>query len=270
MTVPHGLVTGAGSGIGAAVAEDLAAHGYRITGVDLRADALERVLQDIAERYGVPVHAVRADLAEVDQARAAVDTAWALAPVDVLVNAAGIYPATPFLELTPQDWDHVQNVNVRAPLFLLQRLAQHAVPAGRTPAAVNISSGAARGARPGTAAYSTSKAALEAVTRAVAVELGGAGIRVNSVAPGFVPVASEVNPVTEEYAAAVTRSLLPVPATAAGIASAVRLLVGEDASRITGTVLAVDGGASAGTRSLPEHWPAVTAWQAPVTSGAAR
>ena len=261
MTPPHALVTGAASGIGAAIAADLGAHGYRITGLDLRRDALSTVLERIGNEHGVPALGIEVDLADVEAAQAAVDRAWSWAPIDALVNAAGIYPVTPFLTLQPAEWDRVQNVNVRAPLFLLQRLAQLAIPAGRTPAVVNITSGAARAARPGTAPYSTSKAALEAVTRAGAVELGAVGIRVNSIAPGFVPVASEVNPVTDEYAAAVNRSLLPTPATPEGVASAVRLLLGSDAARITGVVVPVDGGAGAGTHALPQHWAGPTEWQ---------
>ena len=75
------------------------------------------------------------------------------------------------------------------------------------------------------------------------------------------PVASEVNPVTDEYAAAVNRSLLPTPATPEGVASAVRLLLGSDAARITGVVVPVDGGAGAGTHALPQHWAGPTEWQ---------
>ena len=255
---PHALVTGAASGIGAAIAADLAAHGYRITGVDLRPDPLRATLDRLD---GVPTHAIVADLADADAPAAAVDEAWSLQPVDALVNAAGIYPATPFAELTAEIWDRVQHVNVRAAVLALQRLAALAIPVGRTPAVVNIASGAARRARPGAAPYSTSKAALVMATQAGAVELGSAGIRVNAVSPGFFPVASEVNPVTPEYAAAVSGTLLPGVADPAHVASAVRFLLGPDAAWITGAVLPVDGGASAGTAALPQHWPAGTGWQ---------
>ncbi|MEW1721983.1 SDR family oxidoreductase [Streptomyces sp. NPDC093109] len=258
---PHAVVTGAASGIGAAVAAELASHGWRITGVDLRADALRTTLDALRERYGVPVTALAGDLADPDFPAGAVDRAWAAAPVDGLVNAAGIYPAIPFAELTAASWDRVQHINVRAALLATQRLARHAVAAGRTPAVVNIASGAARRARPGAAHYATSKAALVMATKAAAVELGGHGIRVNSVSPGFVAVASPVNPVTPAYAAAVSGSLLPGPADPAHIASAVRFLLGDGAAWITGADLPVDGGSSAGTTALPQHWPAPTDWQ---------
>ncbi|MER5197241.1 SDR family NAD(P)-dependent oxidoreductase [Streptomyces sp. NPDC002755] len=258
---PHALVTGAASGIGAAIADDLAAHGWRITGVDLRADALRVALDAIHDRHAVPVRAVTGDLADADFAAALVDEAWSEAPVDGLVNAAGIYPAIPFEELTPHLWDRVQHVNVRAAVLTAQRLAHHARPAGRTPAVVNIASGAALRGRPGAAHYATSKAALVMATKATAVELGPHGIRVNAVSPGFVDVDSPVNPVTPGYADAVGRSLLPGRAEAAHIAPAVRFLLGAEAAWITGANLPVDGGGSAGTTALPHHWPEPTPWQ---------
>ncbi|MEL7974856.1 SDR family oxidoreductase [Isoptericola sp. F-RaC21] len=259
----HALVTGAASGIGAAIVADLAAHGWEVTGVDVREDALTRALHEVRERTGAPLRPAVGDLADAEVPAAAVRDAWAHRPLDALVNAAGIYPAVPFFELTAEQWDRVQHVNVRAPFLAVQELGRLSSAAGRAPAVVNITSGAARSARPGTAPYSTSKAALTLLTQASAVELGPLGIRVNAVAPDFVDVASDVNPVTTEYADAVRRSLLPGPARPDHVASAVRLLLSDDAGWVTGTTLAVDGGASAGTRALPQHWRGVTGVQTP-------
>ncbi|MET8978915.1 SDR family oxidoreductase [Streptomyces sp. NPDC004539] len=267
MTARHALVTGAASGLGAAVAAELASHGWRVTGVDFRADALTATLDSLRERYAVPAEPVVGDLADPRFPAQAVDRAWELAPVDALVNAAGIYPAIPFADLTAETWDRVQHVNVRAAVLTAQRLAHHAVPAGRTPSVVNIASGAARRARPGAAHYATSKAALVMATKATAVELGPHGIRVNTVSPGFVDVASPVNPVTPEYAAAVSASVLPGRAQPVHVATAVRFLLGDDAAWITGAELPVDGGGSAGTTALPQHWPQETSLQQGSTKG---
>jgi len=261
----HAVVTGAASGLGAAVVGDLVAHGWEVTGVDVQAQALDDVV-DRARAAGGSVHALVGDLGDPGVPGWLVARAWERRPVDALVNAAGIYPAVPFLELTADAWDRVQHVNVRAVLLATQELARRAVAAGAPAGVVNVSSGAARRARPGTAHYSTSKAALEALTRAAAVELGAHGIRVNAVAPGFVDVASAVNPVTPEYASAVRGGLLPGGPRAEHVAAAVRYLLSDDAAWVTGTTLAVDGGATAGTRALPQHWPARTAVQAPVTT----
>lgn len=246
----HVLVTGAASGIGLAVARSFAALGDRLTLVDHRADALAAAAGSIGSTEAVGT--VAADLRDPDAPTRAVTAAWEQAPVDVLVNAAGVYPATPFLELDAATWDSVQDVNVRAPLLATVALGRLATRVGRTPTVVNISSGAALRARPGAAPYSTSKAALEMVTRASALELGAAGIRVNAVAPGFVVVDSEVNRVSDEYAAAVSPNPLGRPGDPSDIAKAVVWLADpEQSGWVTGTILRVDGGSSTGAHNLP-------------------
>lgn len=258
----HAVVTGAGNGIGAAIAAGLAAAGWDITGVDVRRDALESVLAAITAEYGVATRALVGDLGDADFATGFVTDAWSFAPVDGLVNAAGIYPAIPFLDVDATKWNRVQAVNVVAPLLATQQLARLAIEAGTTPAVVNVTSGAAKRARPGTAHYSTSKASLDMLTKASAIELGPHGIRVNAVAPGFFAVASEVNPISDEYAAFMAGNILPGTAEPRFVAGAVVFLLSEQAEWITGATVPVDGGTSVGTRNLPQHWPGESSWQA--------
>lgn len=247
----HVVVTGAASGIGAAVCESYALDGDRVTAVDLCEP------QDHAYEF------VHGDLADAAFAGGVVSTAWDRGgPVDLVVAAAGIYPATPFAEMTAEVWDRVQAVNVRAPMLLVQDLGRQAARAGRAASAVLISSGAATRARPGAAHYCTSKAAVEMLTRAAALELGQYGIRVNAVSPGFVDVASEVNPVTEDYATRVSVNPLGRRGQPADIVRAIRWLASTEASWVTGTTVRVDGGASAGNMQLPLHWADTTAMQA--------
>jgi NAD(P)-dependent dehydrogenase (short-subunit alcohol dehydrogenase family) len=251
------LVTGAAGGIGAACAAAFAAGGDHVTGVDARAEELEDTMHGLAGRHGVRTAAEVADLADAECGAVVTRAAERLGPVDVLVNAAGIYPATPLAEMTAGAWDRVQQVNVRAPVLLTVALAAQ----GRGGAVVNLTSGAATRARPGAAHYCTSKAALEMATKACAVELASAGIRVNAVAPGFVTVDSPVNPVTDTYRDAVSRNPLGRAGEAGEVAAAVLWLASEAASFTTGAVLRVDGGATAGTTDLPLHHATTTPLQ---------
>lgn len=260
----HVLVTGAAGGIGTAIAARFAADGCRLTIVDLRTDPLSVAAAKL-RATGADVSLIAGDLADEDFATTLVDRAG---PLDVLVNAAGIYPATPLLEMTAADWDRVQDVNVRAALLTTVAFARQRVTAGAPGAVVNISSGAATRARPGAAHYATSKAALEMLTKACAVELGTHGIRVNAVSPGFVTVDSEANPVTEEYAAAVSVNPLGRRGLPTDIAAAVHWLADDDAQWITGAVLRVDGGSTAGAPTLPLHWQGQTTTQRGATQHA--
>ncbi|WP_328333827.1 MULTISPECIES: SDR family NAD(P)-dependent oxidoreductase [unclassified Streptomyces] len=246
----HVLVTGAASGIGRAVAEHFAAAGHRLTLVDIDATPLA----DTAKALGA-AHQVR-DLCSADGPSDAVSDGWqAQGPVDVLVNAAGIYPSLDMAEVTAADWDRVLALNTRAPVLATAELARRAIASGRTSSVVNISSGAALRARPGGGPYAASKAALEMATRAAALELGPHGIRVNAVSPGFIDVDSTCNPVTDAYAAAVSVNPLGRPGTPADIARAVVWIAGPDASWVTGEILRVDGGSGTGATHLPRLWP---------------
>ena len=246
----HVLVTGAAGGIGLACAQAFHALGDTVTGVDAREPELAEAMEPL-QGQGFTVDLSDPDCGDV-VARAA-----AIAPVDVLVNAAGIYPATPLADMTARAWDQVQHVNVRAPMLLTRALAA----AGRPATVVNISSSAATRARPGAAHYCTSKAALDMVTKACAVELAELGIRVNAVAPGFVEVDSPVNPVTPEYAKAVSANPIGRAGRPDEIAAAVVWLASDAATFVTGSIVRVDGGSTAGSTALPPHFPTTTALQ---------
>ncbi|GAA1713020.1 SDR family NAD(P)-dependent oxidoreductase [Streptomyces yatensis] len=247
----HVLVTGAAGGIGGAIAEEFAARGAFLTLVDRDPAALRRA----GARVGTRTAPRAADLTDPDAPTAVVEAAWAEhGPIDVLVNAAGVYPSLDMAEVDATAWDRLFAVNLRAPVLATAAFARLAIHHGRPGAVVNISSGSALRARPGGGPYASSKAALEMATRAAALELGPHGIRVNAVSPGFIPVDSDCNPVSAQYAEAIGANPLGRPGTPQDIARAVRWLTGPDASWITGEVVRVDGGSSTGALHLPRIW----------------
>lgn len=251
----HVLVTGAANGIGRSIATLFARDGAFVTMVDRPTGALTDAASDIDSETGdASTQTIGVDLTDAAACARTVDDVFTDRAIDVLVNCAGIYPATPFLDLDADAWDSVQTLNVRAPMLTTVALARNAVAASTRASIVNISSGAALRARPGAAPYCSSKAALEMLTRAAALELGPHGIRVNAVAPGFVAVASDVNPVSGRYADAVSKNPLGRGGTPEDIAHAVVWISGQHAEWITGEVLRVDGGASTGAVDLPLHW----------------
>jgi NAD(P)-dependent dehydrogenase (short-subunit alcohol dehydrogenase family) len=253
--VNHVIVTGAAHGIGAAIAIAFARRGDLVTLVDRDEALIHHSAARIQDGGGLVGALLVIDLSLPDSAELVIEEAWQRAPVDVLVSAAGIYPSVDVLDLDAEVWDRVQSINTRAPMLLTAALARRAVQEGRSASIVNISSGAAARARPGGSAYSTSKAALEAATRAAALELAAHGIRVNAVAPGFIAVASELNPVTDEYARAVGQNPLGRPGTPEDVARAVLWIAGDDASWVTGETIRVDGGSGTGAWTLPRLGP---------------
>ncbi|NKI41834.1 SDR family NAD(P)-dependent oxidoreductase [Streptomyces physcomitrii] len=251
----HVLVTGAGGGIGRAIAEEFARDGAALTLTDRDRETLGPLLADLAAA-GCPADALGADLSRPETPAELVRRAWERrGPVDVLVNAAGSYPSLDMAEVGAAEWDRLFAVNLRAPVLATAAFARRAAEHGRGGTVVNISSGSALRSRPGGGPYASSKAALEMATRAAALELGPHGIRVNAVSPGFVPVDSATNPVSAQYAAAIGTNPLGRAGTPEDIARAVRWIAGPDASWITGEILRVDGGSGTGALHLPRIWP---------------
>ncbi|WP_237108074.1 SDR family NAD(P)-dependent oxidoreductase [Nonomuraea sp. MG754425] len=233
------LVMGAGGGIGSALRAALSAAGHEVVGVD-------------SPRSAVPVDIV-ADLAEPGAARAAVTRAWeSSGPLDALLHVAGVFPARRALETTEELFDTVMAVNTRSALMAATALAELCVRHGRTASVVFTSTGGALRPRPGTTVYAASKAALEAVTRGLALELGPLGVRVNAVAPGFVDVGSPLSPVPDAYVQAV-RAASPAGrvATPDDIVPSLLWLCSPDSAWVNGHVLAADGGAGLGSPAMP-------------------
>jgi len=252
------LVTGAARGIGRGIVDAFLDEGARVLATDLS----ERELQALHDTHphGERLVTHPADLADVDQVATIVPAAVAaFGGVDVAVNNAGVQPDGSVLDLSPADIDACLAVNVRAPLLLMRDVCSHLIDRGAPGAIVNITSANAFHNESPEAIYNASKAALVALTKAVAHEVGHHGIRVNSVAPGetITPEVERELAADPEEMEVVRRYLGRIPLRHAGTprdqAMAVLFLASEDARFITAQTIVVDGGEIGGGRWYDER-----------------
>jgi NAD(P)-dependent dehydrogenase (short-subunit alcohol dehydrogenase family) len=237
------LVTGAGSGIGRATAQRLAADGARVVGVDLNAEALAATFDDLAGDHCT----MTVDLTGPGSCDAAVAAAveHGRGRLGVLVNAAGILRRHPLLDHPLEAWQRTLDVNLKAP-FQLSRAALAVMGAAGAGAIVNVCSYESQRPLPGHVAYTASKGALWMLTRATAYEVARFGVRVNAVAPGVTETAMNADLRSDPAAAAAVLARHPLGrfARAGEVAAAIAWLASDDASFVTGALLAVDGGLS--------------------------
>lgn len=244
LTGRHAVVTGATSGIGAAIARALAVEGARVVIAGRDAERGAEVVRQIEAAGGEAVFAP-VDLAGsyAELRRFAADATDVLdGRVDILVNNAGVYPATSTADLADDDLDAMLAVNVRAPHVLVGALAPAMAERGRG-AIVNIGSWMARVGSPYAAMYTATKAADEQLTRAWAAEFGPSGVRVNTVAPGatLTPGNASAREVLDAMTAGTPAGVVVRPED---VARAVVFLASDDASMVHGATLDVDGGIS--------------------------
>ncbi|MFB2598679.1 SDR family NAD(P)-dependent oxidoreductase [Herbiconiux sp. P17] len=237
------LITGSTSGIGRTIALLLASQGAHVivSGRDAErgADTVARITS-----AGGEADFVGADLNDLTSVANLATQAAAAGNgrVDILVNAAGIYPFAPSVELTPQQFDDIYNLNVKAPFFLTTALAPAMAERGEG-VVVNVSTTLATKGIAGASLYASSKAAVETLTKVWAAEFGPSGVRVNAVSPG--PIATEG---TAPFGDGLSVFHEGTPANRVGqpeeIAAAISFLISDDAKYIHGVILPVDGGAS--------------------------
>ncbi|MEV4380734.1 SDR family NAD(P)-dependent oxidoreductase [Streptosporangium sp. NPDC049644] len=248
------LVTGGAQGIGRGITGAFHEAGATVVVADLDETRTARVTAELAAVPGrsPAASAVRLDVRDPESVTAAFERVTALhGGVDVLVNCAGVYPNIPVLDMTAAEWDEVFAVNVRGVMLASQAFARASGALGGGRRIVNVSSGAARSARVGAAHYCSSKAAVEMLTRVLALEFAPSQITVNAVAPGLIEVPATAALSAEYVAALVAGQPVHRMGTPAEIARACVFLADPDSSFITGSVLDVDGGFLAGTALPP-------------------
>lgn len=241
------LVTGGASGLGFAIAEAFGNAGATVALNDLSSDRVEVAVRELSGG-GINCRGFAADVRDSKAIQDMVDRVVAeLGVPTVAIANAGIYPNTPLLEMSEEEWDRVLDTNLKGTFLTCQTVARALVSANRGGQLVTIASGAASTAFQGWSHYCASKAAVVMLTRAMALELGQHGIRVNTVLPGYIDVPEGGEHLDETYKrAARAASTIGRPGEPVDIANAVLLMTSPLASYMSGAAVTVDGGASVG------------------------
>lgn len=244
------IVTGGGGGIGRATAVAFATEGAKVTVVDINLDAATQTLEQIRAAGGTAI-AVQADVSsEADITGVVSATVEAFGTVNVVFNNAGIIRRTTVEDITVDEWDRVFAVNVRS-IYLMCRQVVPIMAAAGGGSIINTGSGWGLKGGGRAVSYCASKGAVVNLTRALAIDHGPQGIRVNSVNPGDVNTdmlrneASQLQQDAQSFLAEAADRPLGRMGEASEIASAVVWLASDESSYVTGSALSVDGGGNA-------------------------
>ncbi|MBN8903999.1 MAG: 2-deoxy-D-gluconate 3-dehydrogenase [Rhodospirillales bacterium 69-11] len=236
------VVTGAGGGIGSAIAHGLARAGASLVLLDARREGAETVAHELTHA-GTRAIALQCDIADPDSVAAAERAAREIGPCDVLINNAGVLRAAPLATVSPADWNQLLAVNLTGYLYCAQAFGRAMIERGRG-AIVHTASIAGSHAQAFSGAYSVSKAGVLMLSRQLAVEWGPHGVRSNVVSPGLVrtPMSEQFYQapgVAERRAAAIPLGRIATPEDMAEVAL---YLSSDRAGFVTGQEVVVDGG----------------------------
>lgn len=236
------IITGAGKGIGKAIAERLASEGAKVAVCDIDKELAERTAEEIRNKYQTEAVGIYVDVANEELVNSMVEEVIkTFGKVDILVNNAGITRDDLLMRMKEEDWDKVIAVNLKSVFLCTKAVVRHMIRQ-RYGRIVSISSVIGLRGNVGQTNYSASKAGIIGFTKSAARELAGRNITVNAVAPGY--IATEM---TERLPEDVKENMLkqvPMgrPGTPEDVAGVVAFLCSDDASYITGEIIRVDGG----------------------------
>jgi NAD(P)-dependent dehydrogenase (short-subunit alcohol dehydrogenase family) len=234
------LVTGGSRGLGLAAGAALAAYGAHVVLAARHEEALADAVASLREA-GLSAEALVLDVNDTDAVQAAVNAA---APFDILVNNAGTNWPQPFVEVTAKAFDLVLGLNVRAAFFVAQAVVRRLLSENRPGSIINMSSQMGHVGAVNRTVYSATKHAIEGLTKAMAVELGPAGIRVNTIAPTFIdtPMTAPFFKDPAFHASVLAKIKLGRLGELSDVTGAVVYLASDASALVTGTSLKVDGG----------------------------
>lgn len=239
------IVTGGGSGLGLAIAEKFTRAGI----ITIITGRNEQKLEEAKKQLGALCHTRICDITQFTTIPGFVKGILTdFGKVDILVNNAGINQKKSFLDVTDEDFQHILATNTTG-VFVMSREVAKEMCERRSGCIINISSMAALYGIPKVISYTASKAAIDGMTKAMAVELSPLGIRVNAIAPGFIyseMSAKALNSDPERKARVLSRTPMGEMGQASDIGDAALFLAGDSARYITGVILPVDGGNNIG------------------------
>jgi len=242
------LVTGGARGIGLEIVRRFCEAGAMVSIFDYNSKALDQTASQLTAN-GHRVNASVVDVSDQQQVTEAVEAAEQIAPIDVLVNNAGICEVTPFLNIEADEWQKTLDINLTGAFYVAQSVCRYMVQR-RTGVVLNMSSKNGLDAELGHAHYNASKAGLILLTKTIAIELARFGVRANAVCPGYVrsPINNDVD--SDEFVDEFADRYIPAGrvGTVADIAPVFLFLASDEAAYITGQTFVIDGGQLAGQK----------------------
>lgn len=246
------LITGSAQGIGLGIAEKFLQEGAQLFLLDVKNEELRETAEALRGRSSSRIEYAVCDLSDLAAAAAAAEQAWTqMDGIDILINNAGIAFREPFAGISLSHWTKIMDVNVNSMFVLSQSIANRMIARGKGGSIVNMTSKNGLAGSSMLAHYNASKGAVVLLTQSMAVELAPQGIRVNAVAPGFIDTPLDRKLKQQDQSLNLTaRTPMGRLGTIEEVANVFLFLASDDASYITGTTIAVDGGHLANASEL--------------------